>query len=85
MYVILLIIVLLVVLFMMKSNRQVETFKNIGKNLFSQVRRVDFNKNNNNENPKSKSEIPLYHDGSGMMVGSWPSPSARKAVPSASE
>ena len=57
MYVILLIIVLLVVLFIMKSNRQVETFKNIGKNLFSQVRRVDFNKNKNSKSNKYNDEV----------------------------
>ena len=34
----------------MKSNVQVETFKNIGKNVFSQVRRVDFNKYNDEVN-----------------------------------
>jgi len=34
----------------MKSYIQVETFKNIGKNVFSQVRRVDFNNKNNKNN-----------------------------------
>lgn len=47
MYILLFIVILLVVLFIMKSNVQVETFKNIGKNVFSQVRRVDFTNNNN--------------------------------------
>ena len=46
MYILLFIVVLLVILFIMKSNVQVETFKNIGKKVFSQVRRVDFRKNN---------------------------------------
>ena len=50
MYILLFIVVLLVVLFIMKSNVQVETFKNIGKNVFSQVRRVDFTNNNNKYN-----------------------------------
>ena len=49
MYILLFIIVLLVILFIMKSNVQIETFKNIGKNVFSQVRRVDFTNNNNNK------------------------------------
>jgi len=52
MYIILFVIGLLVILFIMKSDIKVETFKNIGKNVFSQVRRVDFNKNNNNNNNK---------------------------------
>ena len=50
MYILLFIVVLLVILFIMKSNVQVETFKNIGKNVFSQVRRVDFRKNNTSNN-----------------------------------
>lgn len=49
MYILLFIVVLLVILFIMKSNVQVETFKNIGKKVFSQVRRVDFNTNKNNK------------------------------------
>jgi hypothetical protein len=31
----------------MKSNIEIETFKNIGNNVFSQVRRVDFGKSSN--------------------------------------
>lgn len=50
MYILLFIVVLLVILFIMKSNIQVETFKNIGKKVFSQVRRVDFNTNTNTNN-----------------------------------
>jgi hypothetical protein len=49
MYILLFIVVLLVILFIMKSNVQVETFTNIGKNVFSQVRHVDFTNNNNNK------------------------------------
>ena len=54
MYILLLIILLLVILFVMKSNVQIEDFKNIGKNVFSQVRRVNF-KNSNNKNSNNKS------------------------------
>jgi len=54
MYILLFIVVLLVILFIMKSNVQVETFKNIGKKAFSQVRRVDFTNNNTNKNNNNK-------------------------------
>jgi hypothetical protein len=50
MYILLFIVILLVILFIMRSsniNVKMESFKNIGKNVFSQVRKVDFNTLNN--------------------------------------
>ena len=61
MYILLLIILLLVILFVMKSNVQIEDFKNIGRNVFSQVRRVNFknsnNKKSNNKNIAHEDEV----------------------------
>ena len=47
MYLLLIIALLVVILYVMKSNVEMETFKNIGKKVFSQVRKVDFKKNKN--------------------------------------
>ena len=47
MYLLLIIALLVVILYVMKSNVEMETFKNIGKNVFSQVRKVDFKRNKN--------------------------------------
>lgn len=50
MYIFLFIAVLLVILFIMKSsNVKIESFKNIGKHVFNQVRKVDFNTLNNKQ------------------------------------
>ena len=42
MYILLFIVVLLIVLFVMKTNVEVEPFKNMFKHPFKQVKRVDF-------------------------------------------
>tara|TARA_A100001015_G_scaffold224903_2_gene253752 strand:+ start:4649 stop:5092 length:444 start_codon:yes stop_codon:yes gene_type:complete len=55
MYILLFIVVLLVVLFVMKTNNKVETFKNIFKHPFRQVRRVNFENNKNNSNNSNNS------------------------------
>ena len=47
MYLLLIIALLVVILYVMKSNIEIETFKNIGKKVFSQVRKVDFKRNKN--------------------------------------
>jgi hypothetical protein len=47
MYLLLIIAVLFVVLYVIKSNVEIETFKNIGRKVFSQVRKVDFKRNKN--------------------------------------
>ena len=47
MYLLLIIALLVVILYVMKSNVEIETFKNIGKKVFSQVRKVDFKRNKN--------------------------------------
>ena len=59
MYIFLLIAILLIVLFIMKSNVSVETFKNIGKSPFRQVRRVDFNKNIHKNTTEDSDELNL--------------------------
>ena len=41
----------------MKSNINVEDFKNIGNNTFRQVRRLDFKNNKNNKNNKTENEV----------------------------
>lgn len=47
MYLLLIIALLVVILYVMKSNVEMETFKNIGKKVFSQVRKVNFKRNKN--------------------------------------
>ena len=48
MFILLVTIALFVILFIMKSNVEIESFKNIGRNVFSQVRRVDLKQQTNN-------------------------------------
>ena len=66
MYILLFIVVLLVVLFVMKTNIKVETFKNIGKKTFSQVRRLNFennkNKQHNDETDLCKNKKPTFRN-----------------------
>jgi hypothetical protein len=57
MYILLFIVVLLIVLFVMKTNVEVEPFKNMFKHPFKQVKRVDFV---NNKNKQHTNEINVY-------------------------
>jgi hypothetical protein len=56
MYLLLIIAILVVILYVIKSNVEMETFKNIGKKVFSQVRKVNLKKN------KNKNKNDIAHD-----------------------